>query len=63
MGPDKSPKQIKTEIVGKRLRQAMEREFPNHVWRVDRTKAWITAGWAPVIAYSVRPGRDEPTIL
>ncbi|CAK0898651.1 unnamed protein product, partial [Prorocentrum cordatum] len=63
MGPDKTPKQIKTEIVGKRLRQAMEREVPNHVWRVDRTKAWITAGWAPVIAYSVRPGRGEPTIL
>ncbi|CAK0821360.1 unnamed protein product [Prorocentrum cordatum] len=63
MGPDKSPKQIKTEIAGKRLRQAMEREFPNHVWRVDRTKAWITAGWAPVIAHSVRPGRDEPTVL
>ncbi|CAK0853805.1 unnamed protein product, partial [Prorocentrum cordatum] len=63
MGPDKSPKQIKTEIVGKRLRQAMEREFPTHVWRVDRAKAWITAGWAPVIAHSVRPGRGEPTVL
>ena len=62
-GPDKSPKHIKTEIVGKRLRQALEREFPNHTWRVDRTKGWITASWSPVIAYAVQPGRDEAPVL
>ena len=62
-GPDKSPKQIKTEIVGKRLRQALEREFPNHTWRVDRTKGWITASWSPVIEYAVQPGRDDALVL
>ena len=62
-GPDKSPKQIKTEIVGKRIRQALERELPSHTWRVDRTKGWIMANWTPVLAYVVRPGRDEAPVL
>ncbi|CAK0903885.1 unnamed protein product [Prorocentrum cordatum] len=63
VGPDKSPKQIKIEIAGKRIRQALERDFPNHSWRVDRIKGWVLAGWAPVISFSVRPGRDEPPVL
>ncbi|CAK0907259.1 unnamed protein product, partial [Prorocentrum cordatum] len=63
VGPDKSPKQIKIEITGKRIRLALERDFPSHNWRVDRVKGWVLAGWAPVISFSVRPGRDEPPVL
>ncbi|CAK0837231.1 unnamed protein product [Prorocentrum cordatum] len=43
VGPDKSPRLIKPEIVGKRVRQARERAFPNHTWRVDRAKGWVSA--------------------
>ncbi|CAK0907413.1 unnamed protein product [Prorocentrum cordatum] len=51
VGPDRSPKQIKTEIVGKRIRRALERAFPTHTRRVDCAKGWISANWSPVLSY------------
>ena len=63
VGPDKSPKQIKTEVIGKRIRQALEAALSQHVWRVDRAKGWITAGWSPVLQYEVHPERDSATTV
>ena len=49
--------------MGKRIRQALEQQFPQHAWRVDRAKSWIMAGWSPVLQYEVQPERDSATVV
>ncbi|CAK0852171.1 unnamed protein product [Prorocentrum cordatum] len=56
VGPDKSPKQIKTDIVGMRIRQVLERAFPHRAWRVDRAKGWVSAKWVLALSFKVHPG-------
>ena len=62
LNPDKSPKQIRTEIQCKKLQQLLQQRYPNVQWRAIRNKGEIHSNAMPIVRLDVK-GQADPTIL
>ena len=60
--PDKSAKQVRTEIQCKKLQQLLQHRYSDKQWRAIRTKGEIHCNAMPVIRLGIR-GQADPAIL
>ncbi|CAK0867932.1 unnamed protein product, partial [Prorocentrum cordatum] len=58
LGPDKNPKQIKTEMALRKLRTALAGKYDGR-WAVDRERGILRCGWTHILKLSAQPD-DQP---
>ncbi|CAK0813275.1 unnamed protein product, partial [Prorocentrum cordatum] len=59
LGPDKSPKQIKTEILLRRCRSEIANVYPQAKLFSDRERGCLLVGWDKILKVEVGAGQDE----
>ena len=62
LNPDKSPRQIRTEIQCKKLLQLLQQRYPGTAWRAHRAKDETHSNAMPIVRIDVK-GQADPTIL
>jgi len=63
IGTDKSPKQVKTEMEGKRLWQSFKDKYAHLNPHFLRKEGIIQIGWVPVAKLEIQPGEEPTQIL
>ncbi|CAK0899195.1 unnamed protein product, partial [Prorocentrum cordatum] len=59
LGPDRSPKQIKTEILLRRCRSEIANVYPQAKLFSDRERGCLLVGWDKILKVEVGAGQDE----
>ncbi|CAK0822839.1 unnamed protein product, partial [Prorocentrum cordatum] len=62
LGPDKSPKRIKTEVTLRKARAIIELQYPGKRFYSDREHGVLSIGWDKIMQVSVFHGDTPPKI-
>ena len=65
ISPDKSPKQLRTELGGRRLRKAFRAAHPNGACHLDKRTGQVSVQWKPCARLAPQPSSasDAPDVI